>query len=247
MLFLSSLSLLVIQRYLNDHLESSTDNPATLELAQGTTSKLDTLDKDFRTHHHALVDLIDDEETLLAEQTTLGEHDDLIAELSAHTQQLINACTPSSDTPLRKIASRRLTHLKKALSSIKTAITSSDDELVDVCLLSQYEEKLGDCKKELVDVRNSLLSLDMEETDEVYTSQVALEGEIFDCSLQIKKLLPLQLHLWTARESSYLNLKCQLLMVTFSSGGPFGNSSMFLSMIIPPFLILRSWCTCNNR
>ena len=52
-----------------------------------------------------------------------------------------------------------------------------------------YEEQLSDCKKELADVRNSLLSLDLEEADELSTLQSKLEGEIFDCSLHVKKLL----------------------------------------------------------
>ena len=106
-------------------LEVDTDKPATLDFAQGMARKLDALDSEFRTHHHALVDLIDDEEALLA---TLDDHDDFVAELSARIQQLVNACTPSSDPPLRKIASRRLSHLKKALSSVRAAIASSEEE-----------------------------------------------------------------------------------------------------------------------
>ena len=186
-------------------LESDTDKPATLDLAQGMTRKLDALDSEFTTHHHALVDLIDDEEALLTEQKTLDDHDDFVAELSARMQCLINACTPSSDLPLRKIASRRLSHLKKTLSSVRSAITSSGEESIDVCLLHQYDEELGHCKKELADVRNSLLSLDLEETDELSTLQVSLEGGIFDASLQVKKLLlasshKLPPHLHAARE-----------------------------------------------
>ena len=45
-------------------LEEDADRPATLELARGMTRKLDTLDTDFCTRHHAIIDLIDDEETL---------------------------------------------------------------------------------------------------------------------------------------------------------------------------------------
>ena len=83
-------------------LESDTDKPTALDLAQGMTRKLEALDLEFRTHHHALIDLIDEEETLLTEQQTLDEHDDVIAELSARIQQLANACTPSSNPPLHK-------------------------------------------------------------------------------------------------------------------------------------------------
>jgi hypothetical protein len=48
-------------------LESDTDKPTTLNLAQGMANKLETLDNDFRTHHHVPVDLIDDEGTLSEE------------------------------------------------------------------------------------------------------------------------------------------------------------------------------------
>ena len=170
-------------------LEGDTDSPVTLDLAGGMTHKLDALDTEFRAHHQALVDLIDDEEALLTEQNTLDDHDDHVAVLTARVRQLVSACTPSSDLSLHKIASRRLSHLQKSLSSIRMAITTSGEEPLDVCLLRQYEEQLSDCKKELADVRNSLLSLDLEEADELSTSQSKLEGEIFDCSLHVKKLL----------------------------------------------------------
>ena len=70
------------------------------------TRKLDALDSEFRTHHHALIDIIDDEEALSTEQNILDDHDDFVADLSAHIKRFINACTPASDSPTRKIASR---------------------------------------------------------------------------------------------------------------------------------------------
>ena len=59
----------------------------------------------------------------------------------------------------------------------------------DVFLLRQHEEQLVDYKKELSDVRSSLLSVDLE--DEVDLNQLlpSLEKEVFDCSLSIKKSL----------------------------------------------------------
>ena len=84
-----------------------------LNLAQGMAQKLETLDNDFRTHHHALVDLIDDEGALSEEQGMLDGHDDSVAELSARIRRLISACTPSSDHSSRKVSSRRLSHLQR--------------------------------------------------------------------------------------------------------------------------------------
>jgi len=42
-----------------------------LELAQQMKQKLETLDLKFKVHHCALIDLIDDQETLQKEQDTL--------------------------------------------------------------------------------------------------------------------------------------------------------------------------------
>ena len=60
---------------------------------------------------------------------------------------------------------------------------------MDVCLLRQYEEQLAHCKKELTDMRNSFLSIDLEDNNGLSVLQGDLEGEIFDFSLQIKKVL----------------------------------------------------------
>lgn len=61
-------------------------------------------------------------------------------------------------------------------------------EADNTCLLKQHEE-LSEFKKELSDVCTSLLSLDLEDEDEVLQLQSAIEKAIFDSSLNIKKLL----------------------------------------------------------
>ena len=45
-------------------LESETGELKTLEITQRMSQKLPDLDSEFRTHHHALIDLIDDDESL---------------------------------------------------------------------------------------------------------------------------------------------------------------------------------------
>ncbi len=44
-------------------LEGSTDNPDTIRIAQGLSSKLKILDAEFKTHHLSIVDLTDSEDT----------------------------------------------------------------------------------------------------------------------------------------------------------------------------------------
>ena len=48
---------------------SQVRGPRTLEFAQRMSQKLAHLDYEFRSHHHALIDLIDDEESLAESRT----------------------------------------------------------------------------------------------------------------------------------------------------------------------------------
>ena len=56
-------------------------SPVGLETARRLKQKLEDLDSDFKSHHYAIVDLIE-EGTMDAEQTTLDEHDDRVTDLS---------------------------------------------------------------------------------------------------------------------------------------------------------------------
>ena len=56
----------------------------------------------------------------------------------------------------------------------------------DVCLLQQYEERLTDMKWELPAMRHERLSADSGEID---ASLDAMEQDIFECSLKVRKLL----------------------------------------------------------
>ena len=92
------------------------------------------------------------------------------------------------------MALKQLTRLKARLSSVEESISSISSDADDACLLKQHEEQLSEFKKELGDVQTSLLSLDLEDEDEVLQLQSAVERTIFDCSLNIKKLLHTQVN-----------------------------------------------------
>ena len=83
-----------------------------------------------------------------------------------------------ADCPIRRMASQQ--------STLQSALTAESAELH---LLHQYQEQLSDFKKELADVRQTLLSFGVEEGDELETSTNAIDKVLFDCSLQLKKLL----------------------------------------------------------
>ena len=85
-------------------LETKVDQPTTLDLAHRMSQKLDSLDSEFKVHHYALVDIIDDNDLSSKEQETLDEHDDEITELAICIKKLISLCTATPDSNFRKVA-----------------------------------------------------------------------------------------------------------------------------------------------
>ena len=59
----------------------------------------------------------------------------------------------------------------------------------DFCLIHQFEEQVSDLKKELSSADDSLLPLDLDDSDELSLSLATLEKMLFDCSLDLKRLL----------------------------------------------------------
>ena len=86
----------------------------------------------------------------------------------------------TSGLAARKIASRRLSYLKNNLSAVNIAVHALIAESAELHLLHQYQEQLSDFKKELGDVRQTLLSLGVEEGDELETSTNAIDKILFD-------------------------------------------------------------------
>ena len=140
------------------------------------SQKLDALDSEFRTHHYALIDAVpeEDEETLSKEQETLDRHDDDVAELAITVERLIATCNSASDSGAKKIASRRLGHLKSSICATKDAVSGLDGS-AELHLLHQYQEQLTDYKGELAGVRHSLLSLGLEEGEDLETMAASLD------------------------------------------------------------------------
>ena len=170
-------------------LEGEHPEPKTLELTQRMSQKLSDLDSEFRTHHHALVDLIDDEEALAKEQETLDVHDDLVAELAVRVKQVIVASSPSSNDSSRRIASRKLSHLQKSLTGIASIVSDASTHVSDMCLLRQYEERTNDINRDLAKTRDDMHRMELDDGDSLFKLQDSLESQVFDCSVTIKKLL----------------------------------------------------------
>lgn len=103
-------------------LEGTLEQPGTVDAAKRLLARLEDLDKDFKVHHFAIVDLIEDE-SLQGEQEALDNHDDDVTQLGVRLQQLISACSSPSDSNPRKVPLKRLSRLQRILSSISDSIT----------------------------------------------------------------------------------------------------------------------------
>ena len=157
-------------------------------MAQQMLKSLENVDSDFKTHHLALIDLLEEEDDLEREQQVLDEHNEIVAALFARINRLISSLTTSTDPEPCKIVSRRLAHLQRSISAVSTEINLMDDT-ADVCLVRQRQEQLRELKQELTDISRALLSQDIDERDDLMITQSTLETAIFDSSLKLKRTL----------------------------------------------------------
>ena len=156
------------------------------------SEQLTSLDADFKTHHFAVVDALDekDETGAATEQDVLDQHDDEVASLASRIDQLIELCSSVADSGARSVATRCLTQFQTRLSAVKTAITALTGDAKEVHLVYLYQEQLADYKKELGDIRYDITSqCTPKESDALNTTVTTLDKEIFDLSLIVKRLL----------------------------------------------------------
>ena len=169
-------------------LEGETDRPNTRDAARQMLAKLKEHDADFRKNHLTLIDLVEDDETLIAEQATQDENDDLIASLTVRILALADATSPTSTREVspRELLVRRCSRLESRLSETDTALSSLSHE--DVCRLQQHQEQLSNFKRESAEIGNALLLLTLDDSDVLLSMIADLEKKLFDCSLHLKEL-----------------------------------------------------------
>ncbi len=78
--------------------------------------------------------------------------------------------------------------MERTLQSIYDSVSTLDPEAPDKHLVKQYEEQLSDIKSNLNTTQSDLLSLEIEDTDELYTNHLGLERLLFECSLKVRRL-----------------------------------------------------------
>ena len=77
------------------------------EKTKGFLPKLNELDADFKLYHFFGIDLVD-QERLDTEQATLDNHDDRVAGLTTHIQQLISKSLSNSSSTMESTPQRNL-------------------------------------------------------------------------------------------------------------------------------------------
>ena len=81
------------------------DPPDHIEIRRLTTC-LQTLAAEFKVHHYAITELLDDETALETEKDTLDDEDE-VAQLTGRMEKLLSTCS-GSDSGVYKIATKRL-------------------------------------------------------------------------------------------------------------------------------------------
>ena len=163
--------------------------------AQQLLKRLESLDTGFKTHHFAILDTLEDEEEVEAEQQEIDKHDDDVMSLSLRLQALSTPTTEMSPavkarSPLdRTLVSRRLAQLQARLSSVIEETNALSGDPAEVHLVYLYQEVLADLKTELSDIRKDALVITADASDSLSIAIRTQDKEIFDLSVKVKKLL----------------------------------------------------------
>ena len=173
-------------------LEPRAHETTTSSLAHRMSTKLETLDSDFKIHHLAVIDALTegDEDGLAKEQEILDAHDDEVASLTSRIKYLLQMCSSASESGTRSITISRLSQLKTRLSMTNSAIDSLSGEPQDIHLVHLYQEQLSDFKQELGHIRHEVTSqCTRDVSDELHMKITTFDKSIFDISLKVNKLL----------------------------------------------------------
>ncbi len=90
-------------------------------------------------------------------------------------QQLLAVREAVSVSGDRKVLSRKLARLERGVTTTDVKVDTPLDPSGDLSLIQQYQEQLFDYKKDLTDVHEGLLALDLDEGDELLTFHARLE------------------------------------------------------------------------
>ena len=115
---------------------------------------METLAQEFKVHHYAVFDLVDNE---AAEQLVLDTLDDDVSQLIVRLEAFTSR-EPTAVSSVGKVALKRLRHLARGLTTISDSINALSDEDDNTCLLLEQQNRLSDIKKELSSLHQESLS-----------------------------------------------------------------------------------------
>ena len=90
--------------------------------AKQLLTRLQEASTEFKQAHLSLVDMIDGEEALAAEQAILDKHLDSVEDLATHIQNLIDSTDKPKHVNERKVITKRLARLQKCLKTVNEAL-----------------------------------------------------------------------------------------------------------------------------
>ena len=120
----------------------------------------------------------------------MDKHDD-VTSIKLQIQELLTAASlPKSRAPgvmTDKALSRRMSRMEVNLQATFDALSGSSSSL-DATAIELHSDRLADTKKALESVYDDLLSLDLDDSDPMFTLHSKLDCLHFDCSLKAKKI-----------------------------------------------------------
>ena len=133
--------------------EARKEDLGIIDLSKKQKEKLESLDSDFRNHHFAIIDLLEEQSDLESEQTILDKHDNEVINLTTRLDLLIDTSPRPQPSMLSvtKTPGRRLQHMCKSFTKVSDAVGELT-EIDDVCLIRLHYEQLNKFKCQLEDI-----------------------------------------------------------------------------------------------
>ena len=164
-------------------LEAEAAAPDAGKNAKQLLTKLQSATEEFQHIHLSLIDAINEEEELEAEQAVLDELLDTSEELAARIQTVIDSADKLSPDDEYKVLTQRL------LAPVDEALTALEGgECPDIPRMKLHDEQFQGYKKELTDIDVKLFSLEIAETDDLMTHHTQLNKALFNYSVRLRKL-----------------------------------------------------------
>ncbi len=139
-----------------------------------------------------IIDAVADDEAAAAEQSELDSDDDGIASLQVRLETLLTSSAISTFTltpDIRIVAERRLDEIDWRLSLVNTAVSRLTSSPLDLHMVDLYKEQLGEFKRELSEIRNEVLTIFKDGSDDLILKVQQLDWQMFDLSVIVKCLL----------------------------------------------------------